>query len=72
MDTPRETTGEFARRVFQALVLWFLGSTFAGWAFGGSWGHGGIILVLAAWLLGAVGFLVHLMVLLRTRRKRAA
>jgi hypothetical protein len=72
MDTPRETAGEFARRVLQVLVLWFLGSTFVGWAFGGSWGHGGVILVLAAWLLGAVGFLVHLIVLLRTRRKRAA
>jgi hypothetical protein len=72
MDTASETTGEFTRRVFQALVLWFLGSTFVGWALGGSWGHGGVILVLAAWLLGAVGFLVHLIVLLRARRKRAA
>ena len=72
MDTDSETTGEFARRVFQALVLWFVGSSFVGWVFGSAYGHGGIILLFAAWLLGTVGFLAHLMVLLHLRRKRAA
>jgi hypothetical protein len=64
-----EGLGEFARRVFQTLMLWFLGSTLVGMVLGGSWGHGGAILMLAAWLLGAVGFLVHLIVLLRARKR---
>jgi len=72
METSRETTGEFSRRVFQVLVLWFLGATFVGWVAGASWGHAGVILVIAAWGLGLIGFLVHLAVLLRQRRQRAA
>jgi membrane protein DedA with SNARE-associated domain len=65
------TTGEFARGVLQGLVLWFVGSTLIGFALAGSWGHGGGVLLLAAWLLGAVGFLAHLVILLRSRGKPA-
>jgi hypothetical protein len=72
MDTSRETTGEFWRRVYTVIVMWFFGSTLAGWFIGASWGHGGVVLVIAAWLLGACGLLVHLLVLFRRRRQRAA
>jgi hypothetical protein len=58
MDASRETTAEFWRRVYTVIVMWMFGSTLAGW--------------FVAWILGALGLLVHLLVLFRRRRQRAA
>jgi hypothetical protein len=72
LSVTTSTTRQFWLRTAQALTLWVVGSTLVGGVFAANSPPGSLTLLLAAWWLGALGFLVHVLVLLRKRSPNAA
>ena len=70
---PGPTKTALFKKLTVVLVLWLVGATFVGFIAAGwsSWGHYSFALVIWAWLIALVCFLVHAGVLFyRWQRKR--
>ena len=66
-DNPRT---EFMPQWFRLLVLWFLGSSAIGWIVGSYIGHGGVVFLFGAWLLGAIGWYLQVLILVYKRSRQ--